>query len=218
MVSTPPLPSKFSSLFTNPETETPNYNWYKRHLHIPRFLQFPSKVKVFVLHFIFVQFFSIVSRDSKVNNFASSLFLLFIIIRYCRLAEIRWSVCMSKFHRGLCASFSKIYVGLCIYYLLVWSNLSFLHNYQWITLPTKSCVVLYPFCANLLHSLIMWLIILSLSPHKLHLLFCCVLYSLALIWSVLLALFCAAIRRDRFSLKVFLSLPRPCFPEWYVAY
>ena len=37
-------------------------------------------------------------------------------------------------------------------------------------------------CANLLHSLIMGLIILSLSPHNIHLLFCCVLSSFALTW------------------------------------
>ena len=46
--------------------------------------------------------------------------------------------------------------GLCIYHLLVWSNLNFWHNSQWITLPTKSCLVLYSFCANLLNSFIMW--------------------------------------------------------------
>ena len=30
-----------------------------------------------------------------------------------------------------------------------------------------SCLVLYAFCANLLHSLIMWLIVSSLLPHNL---------------------------------------------------
>ena len=40
-----------------------------------------------------------------------------------------------------------------------WSDFNFLHYSQWITLPTQSCLVLYSFCANLLHSLIMWLII-----------------------------------------------------------
>ena len=79
----------------------------------------------------------------------------------------------------------------------------FLHISQWITLPTQSCTVLYSFCANLLHSLIMSLMVSSLSPHSLHLLFCCVLSILALIWLVLLALFCAAIRRDSVSLLKF---------------
>ena len=74
---------------------------------------------------------------------------------------------------------------------------------QWITLPIQSCLVLYSFCVNLLHSLIMWLMVLSLSPHSLHLLLCCILSILALIWLVLMALFCAAIRRDSVSLLRF---------------
>ena len=129
--------------------------------------------------------------------------LLLIIIRSGLLAEFRWSVCMSKSHRSLCVSFSRTTAGLCIYYLFVWSNLNFLHISQWITLPTQLCLVLYSFCANLLHSLIMWLIVSSLSPHSQHLLFCFILSILALIWLVL-ALFCAAIRRDSLSLSKFL--------------
>ena len=88
--------------------------------------------------------------------------------------------------------------GLCIYHLFVWSNLNFLHISQWITFPTQSCLVLYSFCANLLNSLILWL----MSPHSLLLLFCCVLSILALIWLALSA-FCAAIRRLSVSLLKF---------------
>ena len=69
--------------------------------------------------------------------------------------------------------------------------------------PTQSCLAFYSFCANLLHSLIMWLMVSSLSSHGLHLLFCCVLSILTLIWLVLMALFCAAIRRDFISLLKF---------------
>ena len=127
-----------------------------------------------------------VSRDSIVDNFASSLFFfLLIIIMYGLLAEIRWSVCMSKSHRNLGVLFSRTGVGLCIYHLFVWVNLNFLHNSQWIILPIQSCLVLYSFCANLLHLLIMWLTVSSLSPHSLNLLFCYVLSILALIWLVL---------------------------------
>ena len=96
-----------------------------------------------------------------------------------------------------------IVLQLCIYHLFVWSNFNFLHNSQWITLPTQLCLVLLSFCDNLLHSLIMWLIVSSLSPHKLHLLFCWVLSVFALIWLVLMALFCAAMRRDLVSLLNF---------------
>ena len=118
-----------------------------------------------------------VNQDSKVHNFASSLFLL-INIMSGRLAKIRRSACMLKSHRCLCFSFSWTGAELCIYHLFVRSNLNFLHNFQWITLPTQSCLVLYSFCANLLHSLIMWFIVLSLLPRNLHLLFCCVLLLL----------------------------------------
>ena len=131
------------------------------------------------------QFYSVVSRDNKIDNFA----------------KIRWFVYMLKSHWSLSVSFFSTDAGLCIYHFLVWSNFSFLHISQWITLLTQSCLVLYPFCANLLHSLIMWLIVSSLSPHSLHLLFYWVLSILTLIWLVLMALSCAAIRRDSVSLS-----------------
>ena len=69
---------------------------------------------------------------------------------------------MSKSQRSLCVSFSRTGAGLYICHLSVWSNLNFLHISQWITLPTQSCLVLYFFCANLLHSLMMWLMVLLL--------------------------------------------------------
>ena len=130
-------------------------------------------------------------------------FFLQITINSGLLAEIWWSVCIWKSHRSLCVSFSRTGAGLYIYHLFVWSNLNFLHISQWITLPTQSCLVLYSFWANLLDSLNMWLMVLSLSPYNLHLLFCCVLSILASIWLVLMVLFCAAIRRDSVSLLKF---------------
>ena len=110
---------------------------------------------------------------------------------------------MSKSHRSFYLSFSRIAAGLCIYHLFIWVNLNFLHITQGITLPTQPSLVLYFFCANLLHSLIMWLMVSSLSQHNLHLLFCCVLSILALIRLILMALFYAAIRRDSVSLLKF---------------
>ena len=151
---------------------------------------------VLILLFIFFQFYSVVSWDNKVDNFANSLFLLLIVIKSGLLAEIRRSMCISKSHRSLYVSFSRTGARLCIYHLFAWSNLNFLQISQWITLPTQWCLVVYSFCANLLHSLIMWLIVSSLSPHNLHLLFCWVLSILALIWLVLMTLSCAALLRD----------------------
>ena len=143
------------------------------------------------------------SAGTAKSTLLQILFFWVIIIRSGLLAEIRWSACMSKSHSSLCVSFSRTCAGLWIYYLLVWSNLNFLHISLWITLPTQSCLVLYSFCANLLHLLIMLLMVSSLSPHCLHLLFCWVLSILALIWMVPMALFCAAIRRDSVSLLRF---------------
>ena len=160
------------------------------------FFQFPRKVEVFIFLFTFFQNYSEVSRNSKVHNFTSSLlFILFIIIWSGRLTEIRWPACISESQRSLCLLLSRTDFGLSIYHLFIWSNLIFLHNSQWITLPTQSCLVLYPFCANLLHSLIMRLSVSSLFPHNLHLLFCCVLSIIALIL-VLMALLCTAVGRD----------------------
>ena len=74
-----------------------------------------------------------------------------------------------KSERNIRVSFSRTDSGLFIYHLFVWLNFNLWHNSQLITLPTQSCLVLYPFCANLPYSLIMWLIVSSLSPHNLHL-------------------------------------------------
>ena len=235
MVSTR-LPTSNSSSPLSYCSKRTNYNWYNCHLQVPYFFQFPSKVEVLILLFTFFQFYSVVSRDSKADNFANSLFFFFfllIIIRSGLLAEIMWSACMSKSQRSLCVLFSRTGAGFCIYHLFVWSNLNFLHISQWITLPTQSRLVLYSFCANLLHSLIMWLMVWSLSLHSLSLLFCCVLSILALIWLVLMALICAAIRRDSVSLLKFpflshvqvlssgilfisrLKRPQSCFPSHF---
>ena len=109
-------------------TKSTNHNEYKRHFHVPQFLNFPSNIEVFILLFIFFQFYFVVSRDSKVQNFASYLYFLLIIIRSSRLADIRWSVCMLKSNRNLYFSFYRTAAGLCMYNLFVWLNLNFLHN------------------------------------------------------------------------------------------
>ena len=136
------------------------------------------------------------------------------------LARIRWSVYISK---------SKTDSNLCIYHFIVWSNFNFLYNSQWITFPTQSCLVLYYLSAILLHSLIMWLMALSLSPCNLHLLFCGVILILALIYLFHMTLFCAAIRKDsvfllRLPFQVFsyeillvclLKYPYSCFSSHF---
>ena len=92
-------------------------------------------------------------------------FFFLIILRSGLLVQIRWSVSISKSQRILCVWFSRTDFGLRMYHLVVWSNFNFLHNSLWITFPNHSCCVLYFLYASLLHSLVMWLIVSSLSWH-----------------------------------------------------
>ena len=75
------------------------------------------------------------------------LFSLLTITRFGRLAEIRWSICISKYLRSLFISFSWTYSVLCIYNVFAWPNLYFLHNSQSITNHTQSCLVLSYLCS-----------------------------------------------------------------------
>ena len=108
------------------------------------------------------------TMEHEGDNYTNCDWCFFLIIRSGLLAEIRWSVCMSKSYWSLLVSFSRTAAGLCIYHLFVWSNLNLLPISQWITLPTQPFLVLYSFCTNLLHLLIMWLMVSSLSPYNLH--------------------------------------------------
>ena len=153
MLSTHPLISKSSSLIINPL------------FTVPRTTVVTGITIIFLLHSFFsslarwlyltffsvsFQFYSVANWDSKLHNSASSLFLL-IIIRSGHLAEIRWSICISKSQRISCISFFRTDSGLCIYHLFIWSNFSFLHNSLWIPLLTLSYLVLKFFSANLLY-------------------------------------------------------------------
>ena len=208
MVSTRPPTSKSSSPFSNPLITVPNapitigmivicmFHCFFSSLASSRYLSFFSHSFSFIL-------WSAGTAKSTILQVLFFFFFLLIIINSGLLAGIRWSACILKSHRSLCESFPRTGAGLCIYQLLVWSNLNFLHISQWIALRTQSRLTLYSRCANLLQSLIIWLMVSSLSPHSLHLLFCCVLSILALIWFVLMALSRAAIRRDSVSLLKF---------------
>ena len=175
LFSTRPLISKSPCPFNNPLLTVPKETitiGIIVNVIFHRIFQFSSNVQVLIPLFTLFQFYTVVSRDSKVNNFAMSLFCwLFLgLVFWPRLGDP--FVCQSSI--GVCMWFSRSDPGKCTDHLFARSNLIFLYNSQWITLPTQFCVVLYTFCANFLHSLITRLIVSSLSPHNQHLLFCCV--------------------------------------------
>ena len=65
------------------------------------------------------EFYSVVSRDVIVIMF------LLVISSSGRLAEIKWSVCISESQRNLCVLFFRTDSELCVYHLFVWSNFNF---------------------------------------------------------------------------------------------
>ena len=205
MVSARPPTSKSSSPFCNPFVTVPKapitigiivtfmFHIFFYSLGISRYLS------LFSLYFSFI-LWSTAQKSQQFCNFSVLCWLLSGMVFWPRLDDP--FVCQSLIEVYVCHILGSD-AGLCMYHLFVWSNFNFLYISQWITLPTQSRLVLYSFRTNLLHSLIMWLMVSSLSPQSLHLLFCCVLSILALIWLVLMALFCADIRRGSVSLLKF---------------
>ena len=87
---------------------------------------------------LFSHYFSYIlwSAGTAKSSILQTFIFLLIIIRSSLLAEVRWSVWISKSHRSLCVSFSRTGAGLCIYYFLAESNLDSLHISHCITLST----------------------------------------------------------------------------------
>ena len=83
MVSTWTPTSKSSSPFKNPLVTVPKApitNSIIITIMFHSFFQFSNKFEVLILLFTFFQFYSVVSRDSKVDNFASSLFFCWLLL------------------------------------------------------------------------------------------------------------------------------------------
>ena len=92
----------------------------------------------------FFDYHFVVRQDVKLNSTPSSLYLLIIT------------------RSGLYVSQnpSEFYVSqdrFWFVHLVGWSNYIVLHNSKWILFLTLLCLVLYSFCASLLHSLIIWI-------------------------------------------------------------
>ena len=85
MVSTRPPTSKSSSPFNNPlvtEQKAPIIIGIIVTFMFHSFFQLSCKIEVLILLFTFLQFYSVVSRDSKVDNFANSLLFFFFFFYY----------------------------------------------------------------------------------------------------------------------------------------
>ena len=110
MVSTRPQTSKSSSPFNNPNAQitigiivTCMFHSFFDSLARSRYLSFFSHSFSFILW----------STGTAKSTILQVLSFLLTIIRAGLLAEIRWSVCMSKSDRRLCVLFSRTDVDLC---------------------------------------------------------------------------------------------------------
>ena len=142
-------------------------------------------LSLFSLYFSLAQW-SVGTVTSTIRQF----FFLFFFCWLLRGLDIwpRFSdPSLSQNPREFCASHFSEWICMV--------KFNFLHNFHWITLPSYSCLVLHSLGAILLHSLITWLIVSSLSTDNL-LFFLCLVYSRFDI--VLMALFCADVRKIQF--------------------
>ena len=146
IVSNRPPTSKSYRPFNNPFVNLPKAPLTiskNRYVHVLQLFQFSRKVEVLIPPDLFCG-----QPGQQSRQFCKCSFFLLIIIRYGLLVGIRWSVCMLMSHMSLCVSFSRTGAGLCVYHLLVWSNLSLWHISQWITLPIQSCLALLFLCSD----------------------------------------------------------------------
>ena len=131
IASTRPPTSKSSRSFNNPLVIVPKAPITIGTIVTCRFHSFFSSLArsryLFFFPILSVLFCDQLGKQSL--QFCKFSFFLLIFIRSGLLAEIRWSVCMSKSHRCLCVSFSRTGAELCIYHLLVWSPCYDQENY-----------------------------------------------------------------------------------------
>ena len=155
MVSTRPPTSKSSCPFRNPFVTVPNAPITIGIIVTCMFHSFFNSLAKSMYLSFFSHYFSLIlwSAETAKSTILQVLCFLLVIISSGLLAEMRWSVCMSKSHGSLCVLFSRTGAGLCIHHLFVWSNLNFLHISHWITLPTQSCLF---YLFQVFHTTVRW--------------------------------------------------------------
>ena len=82
--------------------------------------------------------FTLWSDGTVKSTIRQVLLFLMILTRFGRLAEIRWSVCISKSRRCLCVSYSKTDSGLCILHFII-ITIIIVNIISWWVLQTSVC-------------------------------------------------------------------------------
>ena len=124
MVSTLPAISKSSSPLTNPLVtvqRAPITVGINVTCMFQSFFQFPSKVQVLTLLSIFLQLYSVVIRDSKFDNSASSFFV--VVVDYYKVWPRLGDPFLWQNPIGVCASHSPRGILGCAYIIFSYGQM-----------------------------------------------------------------------------------------------
>ena len=153
-------------LFPSPLVLLPILLWlYQEHhlkiVSIYNLDRFPCKVQVLLFLFTPFHFYPVVNPDSIVNNFASSIFRCWLLLGLVVWPRLGDPSVLQNF-RGICASYSPGQILGGVYTVRSYGQISI----SCISPSGPPCLPIYSFCAHLVLSFKMWLIVSSLSPHN----------------------------------------------------
>ena len=141
VVSTCPLITKSSSPFTNSfgdRSKCTNYNWYNRHFHAIYFFSYLGRSRYLSLFSLYFSLFcGLPGQQSPQFSRFSFFFLLFFLF-----------------------FFFFFWLSLCVHMI----KFKFLARFPVNRFSNPVMLRFILLCTNLLHSLIMWLIVSTLSP------------------------------------------------------
>ena len=193
-----PSPPVSVSIFGD-YTKSTNYNWSHRHLSCS-IVFFNSRARssylsLFSLSFDFT-LWSAGTAKSTICKFSFFCSLLLGLLVWPRLGD----PFASQNFRGVCVCRSPGQILACVYTMYSYGQISIS-----CTIPSESPfppsrVESYTLSVLIAALPCLWLIVSSLSPHNLHLLFRSFLSIFVLMWLVLMALFWAAVWSDSISL------------------
>ena len=124
-------------------TKSTNYNWYHCHF-MSQFFQFSSKVQLLIFLFTFFQFYSVVSRDSKVHNLASFLFFVWLSLGLVFWPRLDDPFVSQNPRRGCASHYPRQILG-CAYTIYFYGQISISDTIpvDHLPHPVVSCLIFF---------------------------------------------------------------------------
>ena len=129
---------------------------------------------------IYFTFFSLLSAEAAKSTTRQVFIFFLAITRSGRLTEIRWFFLYLKIPEHFVRLILQDWFRVVHLPFIRMIKFKYLAQFPVDPFPHRVVSSFIVFYASLLHPLIMWLIVSSLSSHNIHLLFCCVLPIFAL--------------------------------------